>query len=224
MNRKETLKKLVDEWFGGSQAKFAKAIEKNPAQVNQWFTGGRQLGDGGSRAIELALHLPQGFFDMPRLEQANILKNRPGESATTSAPDIRGKIPLITWEQAATWQDTIETFSPDDAEAWMTIPYDHGQDAFALRVSGESMLNTQQLRPSFHDGDIILVDPDAEASSGSIVVVRIDQEKEASLRRIAMEGGRQFLGLLNLSWPTPPIEMTEECSICGVVIAKMEKL
>lgn len=63
MNRKRLLKALIEDRFGGSQAKFARAIKRSPAQVNQWLTGNRALGDAGARTIELALDLPAGYFD-----------------------------------------------------------------------------------------------------------------------------------------------------------------
>lgn len=63
MSRDLLLKSLIDSRFGGSQTDFARAIKRSPAQVNQWLTGHRKLGDAGARTIELALNLPAGYFD-----------------------------------------------------------------------------------------------------------------------------------------------------------------
>jgi phage repressor protein C with HTH and peptisase S24 domain len=64
MNRQALLRRLIEERFHNSQAEFAKAIGRSPAQVSQWLSGHRAIGDGGARIIETALSLP-GFFDLP---------------------------------------------------------------------------------------------------------------------------------------------------------------
>lgn len=63
MKRLAKLIDLINNSFGGNQAAFARAIKRSPAQVNQWKTGQRELGDAGARIIELALNLEQGYFD-----------------------------------------------------------------------------------------------------------------------------------------------------------------
>ena len=61
--RREKLVELIAARFGGNQAEFARAIKRAPAQVNHWVTGYRALGDAGARNTELAIGLPQGYFD-----------------------------------------------------------------------------------------------------------------------------------------------------------------
>lgn len=63
MDRKAKLQEIIRSRFGGSQADFAAAIKRSPAQVNQWLSGYRAIGDAGARVIELALDLPLGHFD-----------------------------------------------------------------------------------------------------------------------------------------------------------------
>ncbi len=63
MNRPLLLRALIHDRFDGNQTEFARAIKRSPAQVNQWLSGHRKLGDGGARTIELALGLQQGYFD-----------------------------------------------------------------------------------------------------------------------------------------------------------------
>ena len=63
MDRITLLRELIAERFSGNQADFARAIKRSPAQINQWLTGHRNLGDSGARLIELALDLPIGYFD-----------------------------------------------------------------------------------------------------------------------------------------------------------------
>lgn len=65
MNRKLLLKELITVRFSGNQADFARAINRSPAQVNQWLSGHRKIGDAGARTIEMALNLDAGYFDKP---------------------------------------------------------------------------------------------------------------------------------------------------------------
>lgn len=63
MDRKVFLQRLLDSRFNGSQAEFARAIKRSPAQVNQWLNGYRTLGNAGARHIELTLALSAGWLD-----------------------------------------------------------------------------------------------------------------------------------------------------------------
>ena len=74
MHPKDILKQLIADRFGGTQAAFARAINRGPAQVNQWLTGHRKLDVKGQRHIENALNLPAGFMsgaDIGTISSAN---------------------------------------------------------------------------------------------------------------------------------------------------------
>ncbi len=92
MARKLLLKALIADRFAGSQAEFARAIKRSPAQVNQWLTGNRALGDAGARTIELALELPAGYFDQ-RLSYA--------KAGNILAMQLREPQPLSDIEEVA---------------------------------------------------------------------------------------------------------------------------
>jgi plasmid maintenance system antidote protein VapI len=62
-HRRARLQKLIDTKFGGTQAKLARAIKRSDAQINQWLSGYRAIGDGGAHLIETKLGLPQGWMD-----------------------------------------------------------------------------------------------------------------------------------------------------------------
>jgi len=57
-----------------------------------------------------------------------------------------------------------------------------GGDVFALRVSGDSMIEAH-----IADGDLVLVRRQASASTGDIVAAMVDDE--ATVKRFALEGG-----------------------------------
>ena len=130
-------------------------------------------------------------------------------------PDIRGKVPLISWVQAGDWCEVVDTFAPGDAESWLPCPKTFGPHAFALRVRGISM------EPKYQDGDIIFVDPGVGAEHGKNVVVRLDDDQEATFKQLVVEGDQKFLRALNPDWPGPKlIPINGNATICGVVIGK----
>lgn len=63
--RRQNLAKLVAR--EGGQAAFARRVDKNKNQVNQWLgrAGTRNMSDATARDIEAALHLPTGWLDQP---------------------------------------------------------------------------------------------------------------------------------------------------------------
>lgn len=138
-------------------------------------------------------------------------------------PDIAGRLPLVSWVQAGHWSQVIDNFAPGDAEEWLPCPVRHSASAFVLRVRGESMYNPHG-RPSFHEGDLIFVDPEAPAVHGSLVVVRLDDDMEATFKRLVIEGNKRYLKALNPAWPEQMIEINGNATVCGVVIFKGERL
>lgn len=76
MDARDLLKQLIDRApFHGSQAEFARAIKRNPSQVNQWLSGHRRLDLKGQKIIEDALHMT-GYFT------AQVLHEPPARYAT----------------------------------------------------------------------------------------------------------------------------------------------
>lgn len=129
-------------------------------------------------------------------------------------PAISGRAPLISWVKAGAFHEPADPYRVGEAEDWFPMPRRAGPRTYALRVRGVSM------EPRYHDGDIIFVDPDAEARHGSRVVVRLENEKEATFKELVIEGEHRFLKALNPLWPDPLIRINGEATICGVVIGR----
>lgn len=75
---------------------------------------------------------------------------------------------------------------------------------------------------SFKDGDTIFVDPTREAVHRSLVIVRLDDDAEATFKQLMIEGGKKYLQALNPHWPVRIIEINGNATICGVVIGRVE--
>ncbi|WP_218816204.1 LexA family protein [Methylobacillus rhizosphaerae] len=140
-----------------------------------------------------------------------------------AGPDFKGKVPLISWVQAGRWEEIVDNFQPGDAEDWLQCPVGHSPATFVLRVRGDSMFNPHG-RHSFANGDLIFVDPDRTAENGSLVVIRLDDSKEATFKMLMIEEGRKYIKPLNPDWPDKIMEINEDASICGVVIFQGKKI
>ena len=137
-----------------------------------------------------------------------------GISNVAVGPEITGKIPLINWVQAGHWTDIREVITHGDAEEWREVTGKVHEGCFALRVKGDSMENPNG-KQSIPEGSIIIVDPDASYSSGSLVVARLEHSNEATLKQLVFDGGKKFLKPLNPQYPAVPID--DNCTIIGVV-------
>lgn len=134
-------------------------------------------------------------------------------SNTEPGPAIQGFVPLISWVAAGAWTTVEDPYSIGDAEQWVPCPVSHGNHTLVLRVRGESM------EPEYRDGDWIFVDPDRHPENGDHVVVRLDEEEEATFKKLVIEGGETYLVALNPAWPNRIIKIDgRPATIVGTVI------
>lgn len=166
------------------------------------------LGSASFSAVQRIKDMAGAAYDTKLLDE-NV---RPAET--------RGRLPLISWVQAGNWTDVVDNFQPGDAEDWIPCPFNHGPNAFILRVVGESNYDPNGQK-SYSDGDFIAVDPAKEPLHRSMVVVRIDHEDRATFKQLLIEqDGTMLLKALNPNWPNRIFAMPEGSKIVGVVLGK----
>jgi len=134
--------------------------------------------------------------------------------------ELTGMVPLISWVQAGNWTGVVDNYSPGDGEELILTTKKVGNNAFALRVTGDSM------EPEFREGETIIVDPDRAPANGSYVIARIDGgvdgNGEATFKRLIWDGGRTYLKPINDRYPL--MDMTgREFRIVGVVVEKRKE-
>jgi len=228
--RLRNLRELVAE--AGGQRKLAARTGVNPAYLSQILSARtrRRMGDDVARRLEQGMKMPHGWMDVvhegPAARPYRV-PERPAAAGVRevddvaaqygsgrggrldAAPAVAGRVPLISWVTAGHWREVVDNFQPGDAERWIDTTKRVGRSAFALRVRGDSM------EPRCPDGAVIVVDPEREAVNGSLVVVRLQDDAEATFKRLVIEGGRRFLAPLNPRYPV--IEITGPAVVCGVV-------
>lgn len=175
---------------GGNQSEMARFVGVSPQAVQQWVAGETSPRGSNLRKVceflgttleYLLTGAAPAVREFPHSSDANV----------EPCPDIAGRVPLISSVQAGNWSSIVDNFQPGDAEDWLFYPKKLGPRAFALRVSGVSM------EPKYQNGDIIFVDPDIQAEHGRNVVVRLDDENQATFKQLVVEGDRKFLKPLN---------------------------
>lgn len=130
-------------------------------------------------------------------------------------------VPLVSWVQAGRPTEISEAYSRKDPDSWVATSAKVGRNAYALRVKGRSMTNPSPAGPSFPEGSIIIVDPSREWHHGALIVARIDDEDEATFKRIEVDGGARFLVPLNPAFPT--VKIDQSATFLGVVVSKAEE-
>ena len=136
----ERLKKCRED-LGLSQAELAKLAKlKNQSIIGSLETGYRKK-SSHTPAIAFALGieplwLAEGRGPKQRLTPSSDTKNalNAAESNVSAAPDIKGRVPLVSWVQAGVWSEAVDIYEPGYAERWLPFIKNNGQNVFALRV------------------------------------------------------------------------------------------
>lgn len=139
-----------------------------------------------------------------------------GEASNIApGPGITRSVPLISFVQAGDWTEAVEEFTPEDAEEFLPVTSSVGPRTFGLRVVGNSM------EPEFWAGEIVIVDPDREAETGSFVVAKINHD-EATFKQLIKDGGSVFLRPMNSAYPMMDVT-GRDVRIVGRVVEKVKR-
>lgn len=134
-------------------------------------------------------------LDANALLEGNIVPATPspmgGHSNVSPMAPLDYRVPVISWVCAGNFDcSTLDQCSAEEASQWVYLPRRTGSRAFGLVVSGPSM------EPRFHDGDFIVVDPDAPWKDGDFVIIG-DHGEEAVFKQIVRDGSDWWARPLN---------------------------
>jgi len=125
-------------------------------------------------------------------------------------------IPIISWVIAGRWREVSRSFHSEDADEWTDSDV-QGKSVFALRVKGDSM------EPEFVEGDIIIVNPHIEARPGDFVIVRNDDNDEATFKQLRKYGKTIVLHPLNPKYEDIELRKGHGYRIVGKVVKKEKR-
>lgn len=216
--RKERLLLLVESAGGISAA--ASKLERSSSQISQWTNASpdaksgkpRTINNQSARYIESMFGKPQGWLDQPF------------DGNTSIGPEIKGKVPLISFVQAGQFSSIVDNFHPGEAEHWIETSVPIHQHTYALRVKGDSMRNPNG-DPTFPEGSVIVVEPDAITSladmAGQFVIMKRGADDEATFKKLVRDSGKFWLMPLNPQYER--MEVVEGDVCCGVVRSKEQR-
>ncbi len=126
-------------------------------------------------------------------------------------------VPVIDMVAAGDWRECADPYEVGGGESWEHCPVQSGENTFAVRITGESMM------PRFRHGEIIFCDPSKEAFNGDFVIAKLTDENQATFKQLVIEDGKRMLKALNPNWPQQYILINGNCHIVGKIIARIER-
>lgn len=198
-HRRLRLAELIRNHYGDKQANFIAETEQNQGEISGILGGKKAFGEKKAAALESVARIAPGSLDQPVgtpfvfIEQSTTASspNEPqskgqmpplfsgmrlparaiiGSNDIAAGPKLHGKLPLISWAQARTWDTLVTAFAQENAEDWLDCPVPHSKEAFCLRVIGDTM--DDGTLEGYREGEIIFIDPAMQAEPGKDVIAR----------------------------------------------------
>lgn len=191
-----------------SQKAVAQAVGVRESSITQWKKGQHTPDGDNLHKLAKALKTTPHYILYGGQEDAEIIEEAPAPYVIKVT-----KVPLISSVQAGNWQEVVDTFQPGGAEDWIETSAKVSKQAFALKVHGDSMQNPYG-SPSIPEGSTVIVDPNIEATSGKIVVAKLTDSQEVTIKRLVIDGPNTYLKPLNPTYQT--IQVNGNCTIVGV--------
>jgi SOS-response transcriptional repressor LexA len=186
------------EALGMSQSQLAKKCGVSRTAVTQWET------EGGTAPNREKQSLVASVLGL------TVAQLMGGSENVQVGPEVRGTVPLISAVQAGNYKMHVDNFHPGDGgEERISTTVPVKRHTFALRVSGDSM------EPDFHEGAILIVEPDLEPQPGDFVIAK-NGDEETTFKQLTRDGGDWYLKPLNPRYPIKPLG---KATIVGVVRA-----
>jgi repressor LexA len=173
----------------------------------------REIGEAVGLTSSSSVH-----SQLANLQRKGLLHKDPTKprAIQIDEPRVEGAVVPVLGRIAA----GAPVLASEHVEEYLTVPmgFVDGVDHFALRVTGDSMIDAGIL-----DGDTVVVRRQDSAKTGDIVAALLPgpAEDEATVKRLRLEKGRAILVPENPA--LEPFEMADG-SILGVVVAVLRKL
>lgn len=207
------------ERSGITQAELARACGVKPPSVNGWLSGKSKFLRGENLLKAAAvLGVSQQWLATGEGPMAAAVAPS-GSSNVEPGPDVKGRVPLVSWVQAGAWCEACTPVDVSEVERWLDCPVPHSKSTFVLRVRGDSMTAPTGNARTYPEGCLIFVDPERRTPvNGDRIVACLVGSNEVTFKVFKDEDGRRWLQPLNPSHE--PIR--EPFKVLGTVIGKWE--
>jgi len=153
---------------------------------------------------------PEYILGIPEHRKAAISGVQEHQQSYTATP--AKAVPLSNWTEPGT--------SSNSAHSVITS-LNVSERAFALKVESVTMTNPNGTL-SIPQGAIIIVEPQSHANQGDIVIAKLPGMKDATLKKMLIDGPNRYLEPLNPRYE--PIKIDQDCEIIGVVKQVIQNL
>lgn len=164
---------LLKKWNGGiergAQARLVAETGLSKALISNYISGRQKPSEAAIKKIAQALQISEEELD-------NVFNNIANEE--------RAEVMLIP--VLGTSSATEEKFILEETETYLPIKKSSDKQ-FAVRVEGNCMVDPEDPQNSIYHGNYIIVDPDADATNGDVVLARIDEEY-STIKRMFVKG------------------------------------
>lgn len=123
-------------------------------------------------------------------------------------------IPVVGWVQAGKFEPAEDGGFPPGAADEYVYSDIKGRNLFALRVENDSM------ETLFHEGDILVVNPNIKPESGDYVIARLSDEGEATFKKLVEKEGIVILRPLNPAYEDIILGPDTHFEIIGKVVER----
>lgn len=169
----------------------AAVVGVTPSAVSQWSKGRiKSLKAETAFGLEMATGYRASWLVTGKGPKMTIENTEPVSES--------GRVPVIDWVTAGSWDMVAEPLPVDDVEM-VLCPVRHSDLTFALRVRGDSM--TTAFGASFPEGSMIFVDPMLRSPvNGQKIIARLEDgggEHRTTFKVFKEEDGRRWLQPLN---------------------------
>lgn len=127
------------------------------------------------------------------------------------------KYPLFASVQAGDF-DAVSGYTERDSNGLIATTKKASDKSFWLTVEGHSMTAPQGVVPSFPEGMLILIDPEADVEPGDFCIAGIFNDSEVTFKKFTKEDGQPWLEPLNPNPRYQSIPFDENCRIIGKVV------
>lgn len=173
----EKIRQAIKE-AGLTQQKLADKLGTTNPVVNVWVTGKRNPTTASIQKIAKATGKPYAYF---------VSEN--GDKSINNM--VEGRIELEYIPVRGLSSATEEKFILEETETFLPFRKT-GPNQFAIKIVGNCMVDPDDPRNSIYDGDYVIVDPDAEALNGDVIVARLDGEY-STVKRMYKHGAEVHL-------------------------------
>lgn len=173
----EKIRQAIKE-AGLTQQKLADKLGTTNPVVNVWVTGKRNPTTASIQKIAKATGKPYAYF----------VSENGGKNINNM---VEGRIELEYVPVRGVSSATEEKFILEETETFLPFRKT-GPNQFAIKIVGNCMVDPDDPRNSIYDGDYVIVDPDAEALNGDVIVARLDGEY-STVKRMYKHGAEVHL-------------------------------